>query len=76
VLGYAGGQLEPERVEIRYDDVVAARDGVASGAAQAALDAVVQQDAFTLTVDLHLGEAEALVYTCEITEEYVRINVE
>jgi len=36
---------------------------------------VVSQTDFAININLHLGEGNATVYTCNCTEEYVRINV-
>ena len=40
------------------------------------LEAVLANDAFTVTIDLHLGEGTDTVYTCDCSEAYVRINSE
>jgi N-acetylglutamate synthase/N-acetylornithine aminotransferase len=38
------------------------------------LEAILQLPAFEIVVDLHLGRGCATVYTCDCSEEYVRIN--
>jgi glutamate N-acetyltransferase / amino-acid N-acetyltransferase len=75
-MGYSGAQILEERVDIWYDDLHAVHQGVSTGAERAALERVIARPTFTLCADLHLGTGRAVVYTCEITEEYVRINVE
>jgi glutamate N-acetyltransferase/amino-acid N-acetyltransferase len=74
-IGYSGVDVSEDRVDIAYDGVPAANAGVAVNGSAEALADVVAKDAFTLTVDLHLGKGRALVYTCNCTEEYVRINM-
>ncbi|RME84944.1 MAG: bifunctional glutamate N-acetyltransferase/amino-acid acetyltransferase ArgJ, partial [Zetaproteobacteria bacterium] len=37
---------------------------------------VFAQDEFTIRVDLGLGNAEATVWTGDLTHEYIRINAE
>jgi len=75
VLGYSGVQMDETCVDIFYDDVQAVRNGLVSGVSEAALDAVIANERFILTVDLHQDAGAARVYTCNCTEEYVRINV-
>lgn len=73
-LGYSPARVEEERVDIFYDEVPAALNGVASGVPLEELQRIVTRPAFTVTVDLHLGAGEAIIYGCNCTEEYVRIN--
>ena len=75
--GYAGVQLQQERVEIRFDDVVMAKGGVfAGGDAEAAGTEVLKRPEFTVTIDLHLGAGAAAVYTSDLSYDYVRINAD
>lgn len=73
-LGYSDAKVDEEHVEIRYDDLPAAKNGVAAGTPLDDLKRIQRQKAFTIDIDLHLGKGEAVVYTCDCTEEYVRIN--
>ena len=74
VLGYSGIQMDEACVDIYYDDVQAVRNGLVD-VAGAKMDAVVANKHFLLTIDLHQDAGEARVYTCNCTEEYVRINM-
>ena len=73
-LGYSDAKMDEGRVEIRYDDLLAAKNGVAAGTPLDELKRIQRQKAFTIDIDLHLGPGEAVVYSCNCTEEYVRIN--
>lgn len=73
-LGYSSARVKEEKVEIFYDGLRAVAGGVRAEAPEAALSKVLAKMEFTLAVDLHLGRASATVYTCDITEDYVRIN--
>ncbi len=75
-LGYSPARVQEDLVDVDYDDVPAARHGVAAGTPAADLDRVVAQKEFRISIDLHLGPGTATVYTCNCTEEYVRINME
>ncbi|MEN8254066.1 MAG: bifunctional glutamate N-acetyltransferase/amino-acid acetyltransferase ArgJ [Verrucomicrobiota bacterium] len=73
-IGYSKAQVVEERVDIFYDDTQAVAGGCASGIPQEELIKVVSQTDFAININLHLGEGAATVYTCNCTEEYVRIN--
>jgi glutamate N-acetyltransferase/amino-acid N-acetyltransferase len=75
-IGYSFAQVQEDRVDITYDDVPAVRGGTAYDIPEEQLVAVVSQEAFTIHINLNIGGGEAVVYTCNCTEEYVRINVE
>jgi glutamate N-acetyltransferase/amino-acid N-acetyltransferase len=75
-LGYSPAKVDEARVEIFYDKLAAVRKGIATKTSVQALSKVQQQERFTITMDLHLGKGEATVYTCDCSEEYVRINVD
>lgn len=73
-LGYAPAKVDETKVEIFYDKLLAVQKGLKAGASMARLSKVVAKKQFTLTIDLHLGRQAATVYSCDCTEEYVRIN--
>jgi len=76
-VGYSGAQMEQDRVEIRFDDVLIAAGGVyAGGDAEAAGSEVLKQKDFTVTIDLNVGAGEAVVYTSDLSYDYVRINAD
>ncbi len=78
--GAAGVPLAVDRLSLQ-----AAADGewltLATGGATAHADsgaarAIFQQKTIRLRVDLGLGRAEAVVWTCDLTPDYVRINAD
>jgi len=75
-IGYSHAQVQENRVDITYDAVPAVRGGLAADVPEGDLIKVVSQDAFTIHINLNLGGGEAVVYTCNCTEDYIRINVE
>lgn len=75
-IGYSYAQVQENKVDIDYDDVPAVRKGMAAGTPEEDLIAAVSKEAFTISINLNLGGGEAVVYTCNCTEEYVRINEE
>ncbi len=75
-IGYSYAQVQENKVDIDYDDVPAVRNGMAAGTPEAELVAAVSKEAFTININLNLGSGSTVVYTCNCTEDYVRINVE
>lgn len=73
-IGYSKAKVVEELVDIFYDETQAVAGGCLSGVAQDDLIKVVSQTDFAINIDLHLGAGIATVYTCNCTEEYVRIN--
>lgn len=74
-LGYSKARVDEERVDIHYDDLPAALNGLAAPTPLEDLKRIQRQKAFTISINLHLGDGEAVVYSCDCTEEYVRINM-
>ena len=73
--GYCGVRIREELVDIYYDGVVAVRGGTAAPTPKEKLVAAVSPDKFTVTVDLHQGKAFYTVYTTDLTEKYVELNL-
>ena len=77
--GYSGEPLEPERVRLWFGerDAVQLLDNglpVAFDAAQAS--ALLAEDPAIVHLDLGLGSASAVVWTCDLSAEYVRVNAD
>lgn len=73
-VGYAGVELDPNRVDICIGDVTVARDGSGTGFDDEAATAALQQAEVVLRVDLKAGAAAAKAWTCDLTEKYIQIN--
>jgi glutamate N-acetyltransferase/amino-acid N-acetyltransferase len=74
-VGYSGAEVDPDLVEILFDQVPVVRRGISSGKAlEDQATAVLKQAEFTVTVDLHLGAGAADYYTSDLTYDYVKIN--
>lgn len=73
--GYSGARLNPDLLDVSFDELMAVRAGQPV-AAFSELESIVARAAFEIIVDLHVGEAEESVYTCDCSYDYVRINAE
>jgi glutamate N-acetyltransferase / amino-acid N-acetyltransferase len=73
--GYSGAEIDPNRVEIFFDEVPVVRQGISTGKElEDQATAVLKTAEFTVLVDLHLGHGQAFYYTSDLTYDYVRIN--
>jgi len=77
-VGYAGiGDLDVDAVKVWLDDVLVAEQGGRAAAYQEADGArVMAQAEITVRVDLGRGAAQANVYTCDFSYDYVKINAD
>jgi glutamate N-acetyltransferase / amino-acid N-acetyltransferase len=75
-LGRSGASVDPGAFDIDFAGITVCRNGAATGFDEAEALAAISQPEVTIGVDLHLGTAEATVWTCDLTYEYVRINGE
>ena len=75
-IGKSGCELDPEAFDITFAGIDVCRAGAAVAFDEdAALEALSAPDV-AIDVDLHLGDASATVWTCDLTYDYVRINGE
>ncbi len=74
-LGYSDAKVVEAKVDIWFDELRAVVRGQPGPASREDLKAVIARPEFALDIRLGLGRGKALVYTCNCTEEYVRINM-
>jgi glutamate N-acetyltransferase/amino-acid N-acetyltransferase len=76
-IGYAGVPLDSAKVDLYIDDVlVAKRGGRNPGYREEQGIAAMKKPEFTVRAVLNRGKAEAAVWTCDLSFDYVKINAE
>ncbi|HAS84292.1 MAG TPA: ornithine acetyltransferase [Verrucomicrobia bacterium] len=76
-IGYSGATVDPDRVDIAFDELMVVRNGLmAPDVAFSDLEAVFARKVFAITANLNLGDGTETMYTCDCSYEYVRINAE
>jgi len=76
-LGRSGVRMREEGVTIWVDDVKIVEKGMGRGAEpEAKAAARMKGKEFSVTVELHEGEFEDHITTCDLTHEYVTINAD
>ena len=72
--GYSGAVFDPNKVDIRVNDLLLCRDGVDAGFDEAAARQELEGKEVVLRLDLHQGSASAHIWTCDLTHGYITIN--
>ncbi|MEK7231085.1 MAG: bifunctional glutamate N-acetyltransferase/amino-acid acetyltransferase ArgJ, partial [Pseudomonadota bacterium] len=77
-IGYAGvTDLDVEKLELYLDDVLVARRGGRNpGYQEADGQRVMKQSEITVRVVLNRGSASAVLWTCDLSHDYVSINAD
>jgi glutamate N-acetyltransferase/amino-acid N-acetyltransferase len=73
-LGRSGIPLDPGKVDIFFDLVKVVENGLDANNEAAAEKVLLSNDEVTVTIDLKSGKASARIISCDLTEEYIRIN--
>jgi glutamate N-acetyltransferase/amino-acid N-acetyltransferase len=74
-LGRANIVMDEETVDIRVNDILIVSAGLGKGeAAEKKAAEIMLKKEYTLTIDLHQGDFEDRMITCDLTHEYVSIN--
>ena len=74
--GYSGAQFSPENVSLDYDDKPVVRGGMDAGTPEAVLSELMKTGSFTVHIDLGAGVASDVMWTSDITYDYVKINAD
>ncbi len=75
--GYSGVNFDPALVTVSIGSQTVFELGMRSHAFdEAAAHAVMKEREYTITLEFGLGSAECRFLTCDLTEEYVRINAD
>ena len=72
-LGYSGIGLAEEKTDIYIGKVNVVRRGLSNSKDEEANKVLKGKD-IRIIIDLHLGRSSARVLTCDLTEEYIRVN--
>lgn len=76
VLGYCGVEIDPENLSIWYDALPILLESTPAKPDAEALKTILHSNRYTVRLNLGTGgTGQAVLYTCDCTEEYVRINM-
>lgn len=74
-VGRADEPVDRDRLSVSFGDLWAARDGAVSpDYDEAAMSAYMKRAELEITVDVGVGAAAAVMWTCDLTHGYISIN--
>lgn len=74
-VGKAGEPADRDRLQIRFGDIIVAKDGErAETYSEEQCAAYMKNDEIIIGVDIGLGSGEFTAWGCDLTKEYVEIN--
>ncbi len=75
-VGKSAAKVDPDRLEITFAGIQTCEDGTAVPFDEQKAANALAQSEVEIVVDLHLGQGNATVLTCDLTYDYVRINAD
>ncbi len=75
-VGNAGVSVNPDRIDVKFGDLKVARNGSAVSFPERRMKWILRKKELQVTVDLRMGSQEASVYTCDLTQDYIKINAD
>ncbi len=72
--GAAGVEIDAQKIEIAFGKTAVFKDGRPLKADGELLKSIFAKRDIEVNVDLHQGKAGGFIWTCDLSEEYVRIN--
>lgn len=74
-IGRSGVLIDQDKLTVRFEHVVMVKRGVGTGlAAERKIAKIFRKKEFTISVDLGQGQAQAYMWTTDLSYDYVRIN--
>lgn len=74
-LGASGIDMDGTIVDIWLDDLKIVENSINAGYDEVHANEIMKKDEFAITIDLKVGGAEATVWTCDLSYDYVKCNV-
>lgn len=72
--GYSGVSFDPDRVDIRLNGLLVCRGGRPASFDEKRASRLLKAADVQIDVLLHLGRSSATVWTCDLTEGYIKVN--
>lgn len=75
--GRAGAEIDPDTIDIWFNDVQMVKNGAGCGKeAEALATEVLKQKEFAIIIDLNLKDGRDRMFTCDFSIDYVKINAD
>ena len=75
--GRAGVLIDPDHIDVLFDDVFMVKNGVGCGnKAEARCTEILKKPEITITIDLNMGSEHDSMITCDFSLDYDKINAD
>lgn len=79
-LGYSGAQFDPEKVDLYFQSqsgkILIFSRGAACDYSEEEATKLLSDPEVTILADMHMGDAEATAWGCDLSYDYVKINAD
>ncbi|MYF98430.1 bifunctional glutamate N-acetyltransferase/amino-acid acetyltransferase ArgJ [Candidatus Poribacteria bacterium] len=75
-IGKSGADFDPYHVDVLLGDYLLVKNGMDSGYDEDKATQLFDNDPVRITIDLHAGDAEVTMWTCDYSYDYIRINAD
>ena len=79
-LGYSGVEFDPDHVDLYFSDgskkLLIFTNGAAADYSEEEATKILKKEKVQIISDMHMGEAEAVAWGCDLTHDYVSINAD
>ena len=72
--GNSGADFVPEKVTIKFDELSILKPNYTNGFNEEEAKKILSKDNVTVSLDLNEGEESSTWWTCDFSEEYIKIN--
>lgn len=72
--GNSGADFSPEKVTIKFDELLILKPNFTNGFDEEEAKKILSKDNVTVSLDLNEGEESSTWWTCDFSEEYIKIN--
>ena len=73
-LGAARIKIKPEKIDIAINSEPIVCNSISTDFSQKKLHKLLKEKEITITINLNVGDYTSTAYTCDMSEEYVKIN--
>lgn len=79
-LGYSGADFDPDRVELSFESeagsIAIFAEGKALDYSEEQATHILSEPVVTVIADMHMGDASATAWGCDLSYDYVKINAD
>lgn len=79
-IGYSGAQIDVEKINISFrsakGEILVVKDGMGVAFSEELALEILKEEEIETLIDLHMGDASAEAYGCDLTYDYVKINAD